>query len=97
MTPLDVEIRLNHTLLETVWIARLDKFTGYEDIHQYIVGIGTRDTPPWSSPAKARREKKGEPEPEFPRFYHRYSDGARKCLQLALSALEQWEKSQTAG
>jgi len=88
VSPLDVEIRLNHTLLETVWIARMESFKGFDEIHEYMVGLGVRDYPPWDKP--------GASEADFPRFYHRYSDRARKCLQLALAALDEWEQSQSA-
>jgi hypothetical protein len=85
--PLSVEVRINGKIIETIWIARLSRFQGENEWHEYQVGVGTTTTPPWSSPAAKKREERGQPEPTYPRFHHLYSDGARVCVDRALNAL----------
>lgn len=81
--PLSVEIKINGSVIETVWIGRLEALRGQNETHEYITGVGTESLEAWNMPGVVVND--------IPRFTHNYADGARECVRLALAALQDRE------
>jgi hypothetical protein len=88
--PIHVEIRINHELIDTIHIGRMEELKGRDQSHQYLVtNKTTKSMVDWTDPNAVE-------------FEHNYSEGAHICVAKALEAWdkkrrEQWDMMQEPG
>lgn len=78
--PLHVTIKINHTTIENLHIARLTGGTDADDVNTYTAVLGD---PPYSIDQWF----------EGVEYQHRYGDGALVCVRKALEAIEKSEST----